>query len=112
MDIVVTVPKRELDNLKKEDEFIADNGADTCIQYWAIGRKPSNLKMKDRVYFVENGEIKYYHTFLGYAKDPICEVTGRTWNGLNLILKCPEVVLKTTIPMKGFQGFRYVQRFD
>jgi hypothetical protein len=112
MDIIVTVPKKEFKNIAKEDEFINKSGPENCTQFWSIGRKPSNLKLHDRVYFVEDGWIKYWHEFLGFTKDPHCEVTSRTWPGLNLILKCPETILTNPIPQKGFQGFRYFQRRD
>jgi hypothetical protein len=55
---------------------------------------------------VVNGKITYYHTFLGLVENPRCEVTGRIWYGINLILKYPEVKCEP-IEMKGFQGFRY-----
>ena len=35
-----------------------------------------------------------------------------TWLGLNLILRVPEVLLKAPILMRGFQGFRYINRID
>ena len=108
MDIVVTIPKSEASNTKLEDEFVSEY-KDEAVQFWKMGRKPKDLNVGDRVYFVENGNITCYHEFIGYIYDPICEVTGRSWPGLNLLLRCPSVAIKH-IPYKGFQGFRYLER--
>jgi len=32
--------------------------------------------------------------------------------GLNLIMNTPSIVLKKPVPMKGFQGFRYIERIE
>ena len=109
MDIVVTIPKTELENVYKERETVSqvDNEA---VQFWSVGRKAKELNVGDHVYFVENGQITNYQIFLGYVYNPVCEVTGRTWAGLNLLLKCPSIFLKTPVAKKGFQGFHYIER--
>ena len=109
MDIIVTVPKSELSNLKKEDEYGKNND---ITQFWAVARVPKKLNKGDKVYFIENNMIHYYHIFLGIAKDIQCEVTNRAWTGYNLILQYPETQLHRAIPMKGFQGFRYMNAID
>ena len=105
MDILVTVPKKEAVNTVAEDAFVASNP--DSVQFWSIGRKPKKLNVGDRVYFVENGFITCYHVFLGFIQDPVCQVTGRVWRGLNLLLKCPAINLPIKLPCKGFRGFRY-----
>jgi hypothetical protein len=105
MDIVVTVPKNLLDKHIKKDYVKVDN---EFVKFWSVPRRAKALNVGDRVYFVENGYMKYYYIFLGYVHDPICEVTGRIWPGLNLLLKCPEVTLDTPVEKNGFQGFRYL----
>jgi hypothetical protein len=116
VDILVTIPKSEAANTVKEDQFINNcvrDGEQGVVQFWAIKRKPKTLNIGDRVYFVENGRVTCYHLFAGYVSDPVCEVTKRVWHGLNLILKCPEVLVKSYIPYRGFQGFRYINtRWD
>lgn len=107
MDIIVTIPKTELENIQQERAF-ADQSED-AVQYWSVGRKAQNLNVGDRVYFIENGQITNYQVFLGYVYNPVCEVTGRTWPGLNLLLKCPSIFIKP-VAKKGFQGFRYIER--
>jgi len=111
MDIVVTIPRSEAVNTKKEDEFVSELKGN-AVQFWSVHRKAKELKVGDRVYFVENGFITCYHKFLGYVYDPVCEVTGRLWPGLNLLLECPCVLLINPVPKKGFQGFHYVERFE
>ena len=108
MDIVVTIPKSEVENIKREDEFVAQLQGN-AVQFWAVPRKPKDLKVGDKVYFVENGYVTCYHIFIGYVYDPVCEVTGRVWSGLNFLLRCPQVRLEKPVPMSGFRGFHYVR---
>ena len=111
MDIIVTIPRSEVKNTLKEDQFVAELGGN-AVQFWATPRKAKELVVGDRVYFVENGFITCYHKFLGYIYDPVCEVTGRIWAGLNFLLECPATPLKNSIPKRGFQGFHYVERLE
>lgn len=106
MDIIVTIPKKEYDNIEKEDIFVKQN-ENNVIQYWSMKRKPKNFNIGDNVYFVMNGKLIGYHECIGVEDDAECEVTNRIWDGFNLVLKCPMIELEKEIPMKGFQGFRY-----
>ena len=108
MNIVVTVPKSEIKNIADEDQHIADNPG-AWMQYWSLKHIPQKLKEGERVYFIENGYIKYYHIYLGWVRDFTCEVTNRFWPGINLQLQYPEVPLQNPIPMRGFQNFRYLE---
>ena len=109
MDIVVTIPKKELANVLKEREFVANSG-DQAVQFWSVSKKAKKLAVGDHVYFVADGFITNYQKFLGYVYNPVCEVTGRTWPGLNLLLACPSIFLNTPVAKKGFQGFHYIER--
>jgi hypothetical protein len=111
VDIIVTIPKTEVQNQKAEDAFVAQLH-NQAVQFWKIHVKPVKLNKGDHVYFVDDGFITCYHTFIGYVSDPVCEVTGRVWWGLNLLLACPATYLKTPIPKKGFQGFHYTERLE
>jgi hypothetical protein len=106
----VTVPKAELVNIAREDEFSQLYG--DVVEFWAIRRKPKDLNIGDRVYFVQGGVVSYYHLFMGFVYDPVCEVTGRVWRGLNLLLKCPEIKLEHPIPHNSFRGFHYTERIE
>lgn len=108
MDIVVTIPRKEYRNIIKEDEEVSRLN-NQAVQFWSLPRKPKDIKVGDRVYFIEKGHITCYHKFIGFIYDPVCEVTGRVWAGLNLLLECPFTPLKNPVPHKGFQGFRYVK---
>lgn len=111
MDIVVTVPMDEISNVRNEDAYARSVGGGV-IQFWSVSKKPKDLNIGDRVYFVEGGYIRYYHKFLGFDCDSVCKATGRVWPGINLVLEYPEVVLENPISMKGFQGFRYYKEAD
>jgi hypothetical protein len=111
MDIVVTIPQSEMKNIRQEEEW-AKKQTGPIQEFWKVGRRAKKLNHGDRVYFIVNGMIKYYHIFLGYEEDFTCEVTGRFWPGLNLILQHPATRLKNRIPMRGFQGFRYIERIE
>lgn len=108
MDIIVTIPKSEFKTMKKEQAFAEANNGEV-VEYWSVGEKPTKLEIGDKVYFVEDGQINCYQIFLGYEYNAVCEVTDRVWKGLNLILEYPPIILDNPIPMKGFQGFRYVR---
>jgi hypothetical protein len=108
MHIVVTVPRSERANIKAEDKFVEKHTG--VEQAWKVSNVPKHLLPGDRVYFIEDGVIRYYHTFRRVEKDFRCEVTGRVWHGNNLILFCPEVKLRQPVPMKGFRGFRYAEK--
>lgn len=70
MDIAITIPKKEYENIDKEIE-------------WAKG-----LSKKER------------------------EASGRYWQGCYLELSVLPVYLKNSVPMKGFRGFRYIERIE
>lgn len=105
MDIIVTLPRKEQKLTELEDIYAKSINS---VQFWKLGKKPQLLNIGDKVYFVVNNKVVYYHIFLGFVYDPVCEVTGRVWRGLNLYLKYPEVNLKVPYTMKGFRGFKYV----
>jgi len=111
MDLLVTIPKSETGNQVKED-VVVSQFKDAVVQFWKVPKKPTKLNVGDRVYFIEQGFITCYHIFKGYIQDPVCAVTGRVWFGLNLLLACPPVYLKTPIPHRGFQGFHYTDRIE
>ena len=106
MDIVVTIPRKEFGNIKKEDEWFKENP--NSVWFWAISRKPKNLNKGDRVFFVENNQITHYGVFDDFIYNPVCEVTGRVWFGLNMLFRKPAVDIKP-MPYKGFRGFRYCE---
>jgi len=116
MDIIVTVPKREIINVEAEEKWaheLSDKDREFAFCFWSLKRQPKKLEPGDRVYFVHNGQIVNYNEFTRYQEDDeYCEVTDRWWNGPMLVMKIPSIPLKHPVPMKGFQGFRYTERIE
>ena len=102
MNIVVTLPKGE--------RLVKSQYRGQPAVFWTISKKPSDLNINDRVYFVDGDAISYYHPFIGFAQDPMCETTGRVYAGLTLILGADGIPLKTPFPFQGFRGFHYFHK--
>lgn len=113
MNILVTTPKSEMDNSRKEGEDIVDGG------YWFRTFKfRPKVEGDDRIYFVENGAITGYGTIfkVGRVGDRgfMCDITGRTWGNTGDWVVCYDTWcwIKPQIKFKGFQGIRYVDKLD
>jgi len=61
MDILVTTPKSEIDNSRKEGESVERDGG-----YWfrAFRFRPK-VELGDKIFFVEDGQIKGYGIIFG-----------------------------------------------
>ena len=105
MDILVTTPKSSHKLAAEEAKFVKENpGA-----YWfrTIRGRP-NVQIGDRVYYVDNGQIRGYGIVFDIEYGGTeCEATGKIYYGTHLKQR-KWVWLKNPIPFKGFQGFRYV----
>jgi hypothetical protein len=107
MDILVTTPKSAHETAKQEAELVANDPE----AYWfrTFARKP-NVSVGDKVYYVDNGCITGYGIIFEISQESIdCDVTGKNYSGYQLKQR-KWVALKTPIPFKGFQGYRYVER--
>jgi hypothetical protein len=106
MDIVVTIPKSEYENDDLENKKIIEDGH---FAFWMLNRKPSNLKVGDRVYFIKNNRINSSMRIIDIEKDvsEICETTNRAWNGKVELMMNDLRFENLSIEVKGFQGFRY-----
>ena len=106
MNILVTTPKSKHKLAEEEAKFVEKNPD----AYWfrTIRGKP-NVQIGDKVYYVDNGEIRGYGIVFDIESGEMeCEATGRIYHGTHLKQR-KWVWLKTTIPFRGFQGFRYVK---
>lgn len=118
MDIVITIPRHEYKNIDKEIEWaknLTQNQRESSTKNWTLSKLPSKIKNGDRCYFIKNGKIEHYRNILGWDKYSggfSCDVTGRSWYGSYLELSVLPVYLKNPVPMKGFQGFRYIERIE
>jgi len=113
MDIIVTTPKDQIDNAKKEGKVIEKDGG-----YWfrVLTYKPK-VKIGNKIYFVEDGFIKGYGIVFEITQLDSsfkCDITDQFWGkyGSWIIKYNNWIWLKNPIKMKGFQGFRYVERIE
>ena len=97
-DIVVTIPKGYFD----EPGFYTK---DT----FRIGRRPKRLEEGDTIFLVYQGEVLYRAYFDGFIDDVDCGATENYWDGINLEFSDFKE-LEKPVPLKGFRGFRYVDR--
>jgi hypothetical protein len=98
MNIVVTIPKNRLAQVEAEEKEVENriaNGEKDICYYWTLNKLP--VSTPERIYFVWNKAIRAYHEVL-YLE-------------IGKIYMKPEIHnLKTPIPMKGFQGWRYFDK--
>lgn len=115
MDVIVTIPKSEYGNIEKEIAWAKKLGKRqkrTASKNWTVSRAPKHIDDGDRCYFIRNGMITHYREIRGVQEFDhgfTCEVTDRDWWGPYLELDVMPVVLKKPVPMKGFQGWRYLR---
>jgi len=108
MDIIVTTPKSEIENSKREGEALTNPN-----DYWfrTFKFKPK-CEPGDKIYFVESSFIKGYGIIFEISEISSgvkCDVTDREWDGKFVIKYRNWNWLDKPIPFKGFQGIRYVQ---
>lgn len=111
MDAIVTTPKKEIDNARKEGDEIEKHGG----HWFRVFRFRPKVECGDRLYFVENGEITGYGLVIEVSQIDLpeqCDVTGRDWGKPGDWMVCYRNWhwLKPRLKMKGFQGIRYVER--
>lgn len=112
MDILVTTPKSEIDNSRREGEAVETEGG-----FWfRIFRFKPKVEPGDRIYFVEDGLIRGYGIIFNVyqsAGQETCDFTGRVWGsefGDWVVCYKDWHWLKDPVPFKGFQGIRYIDR--
>ncbi|VVB51987.1 Uncharacterised protein [uncultured archaeon] len=109
LDIIVTTPKNQSETAKKEAEYVAQNPD----AYWfrTFSRKP-DIKVGERVYYVDQGQITGYGIVFEITHESLdCDTTGKNYSGYQLKQR-KWVPLKQPVQFKGFQGFRYVDRYS
>ena len=117
MDIVVTTPKFEIENARKEAEWTKKQGGGPGVLYFRkLNRAPSGLKVGDRIFYVEGGFVRGFCKVskIGEQQVLFCEVTGREFRGACIVyMRADSWKWILPIPIKGFQGFRYFkQKFE
>lgn len=109
MNILVTTPKSAHKLAEEEARVVQENSS----AYWfrTIRGRP-NVKVGDRVYYVDNGKITGYGIVFGIEEGELeCEATGKIYRGTHLKQR-DWFPLNPPIRFKGFQGFRYVDRIE
>jgi len=112
MDILVTTPKSQIGNAKKEGRWAEKNGG----HWFRVFKFKPDVDLDDRIYFVENGYIRGFGVILHAphqsADGETCEVTGKSWGkeGYWVVEYSNWHWLDDPIAFKGFQGIRYVSR--
>lgn len=111
MNILITTPKIEIDNSRKEGKEVEESGG-----FWfRTFRFRPKVEIGDRIYFVENGLIHGYGIISNIStlsESEHCDVTGREWGKLgNTVIYYKDWHwLSVKIPFKGFQGIRYINK--
>jgi len=109
MDILVTTPKSEIDNSRREGEAVEAEGG-----FWfrTFKNRPKVFP-GDKIFFVEDGLIRGYGLIFAIEQieeSETCDNTGRLWGrpGYWIVKYNDWHWLSQPVPFKGFQGFRYV----
>jgi len=112
MDIIVTTPKREMENAAREAEDCKRAGGGEYFRQVPVTLAPEVLP-GDRVYYVEDGYIRGFAVvkrIYATASGEACDTTGRRWPpGVYVFMDAKTWKWIRPIPMKGFQGFRYAR---
>ncbi len=111
MDIIVTTPKSQMENAKKEAEHCISKGGGIYFRRFSLNKKPK-IEKGNKVFYVEDGYLRGYATVLytQEADGQICEVTGKQYlPGFYVVMDAKSWKWIKPIPMKGFQGYRYLK---
>ena len=104
-DIIITLPKNvSWSDYEKELELVKDGHS---VLNFKVNSFPKTA-VGNKCYLVYNGEIKGWMEIIGLSeKEFTCSTTGTEWKGKFIERSGPFNYI-TPIPMKGFQGFRYM----
>lgn len=104
-DIVITLPKSvDWKDYEKELDVVKDGKQ---VMNFKVNNFPQTSK-GCKCYVVHNGIIKGWMEIVGLSEESfVCTTTGRKWNG-KFIQRSGLFHKVNPIPMKGFQGFRYM----
>lgn len=111
MDIIVTTPKSQMLIAKQEAENCIADGGGEYFRRFPSHRAPK-INIGERVFYVEDGYIRGYAYASRVFQAPRyiqCDTTGRWWGpGFYVIMPADSWRWIRPIPMRGFQGYRYV----
>jgi len=105
-NIIITIPKSvKWEDYQKEIDTVADR---SYVMNFKVNGFPK-VNIGARCYLIHNGFIKGWMEIVGFSeKDFVCYTTLNEWKGKFIERSGKFHELKNPIPMKGFQGFRYI----
>jgi len=106
-NIIVTTPKSEIENSRKEAEECAKVGGG--FYFRKFKKCPKELESGSKIFYVEDGYIRGFGEVAKIVKnEKVCDVTRKNW-GMAYFAIVPSCSWKWIKPIKmpGFQGFRY-----
>ena len=106
-DIVITLPSNiEWSDYEKELKVVED---ETQVLNFKVPRLPINTEIGNKCYLCYRGNIIGWMKIVGLINNNFnCTTTGKNWSG-NFIQRSGKFNKINPIPMKGFQGFRYIK---
>lgn len=112
MDIIVTTPKTRMREAAEEAADCIAAGGGEYFRRFHSPNVPIDLNEDDRVFYVEDGFIRGFARVSGrliYGIGFKCHTTGREYGpGYYVFMAAASWTWIKPIPMKGFQGFRYL----
>jgi hypothetical protein len=109
-DIVITVPSIiNWNDYNKELKAVED---ESNVLNFKVKNLPIKTSIGNKCYVCWRGNIVGWMKISGLVNNNfICSTTGKHWTG-NFIQRTGSFnYLEIPIPMKGFQGFRYINNF-
>lgn len=107
-DIVVTTPKRAMETAAQEARDCIEAGGGHYFR--TFRNRPRDLEHGSRVFYVEDGYVRGFAVvdFIHEGR-MTCVTTGVAWGeGCHAIMPARTWRWIEPVPMKGFQGFRYI----
>lgn len=117
MDIIVTTPKKQMENAAKE--AAAAIAGEVKYYFRVFSCDPIHVGAGDKVFYTENGYIRGYAVV--HSKYPCnsdgtavkCDTTNQNWKGSWVIyMRCDSWKWIEPLKMKGFQGHRYIHDYS
>ena len=105
--IIITLPSSETwENYEKELAKVKNYNN---VMNFKVHNFPKGINKGDKCYVVHKGLIKGWMEIVGFSeKEFKCTTTGKMWKGKFIERSGPFHYLVDKIPMKGFQGYRYL----
>lgn len=105
-DIIITIPKKIKWSDYQKELKIAEEGE---ILNFKVSNFPKVVE-GDKCYICHNGNVLGYHLISGLKEYNFkCSTTGREWKG-KFVQRTGKFHKIEHIPMRGFQGFRYMKK--